>query len=145
MGAPTSELRISNNSGALILATLAQAVIHGALFAASIYGLFIFAKGDSKTPTFWALLLLLSAPASIALDLLDAYQMTLLEPMSFDAAWKAAWEPVGLRATAISLVWALYWMRSKRVRLTFGSNAFKQPDEQSRRWHHRVHFDHSDQ
>jgi hypothetical protein len=42
----------------------------------------------------------------------------------FGAAFWRTLREGGLRGMMASLLWALYWMRSQRVRLTFGANAF---------------------
>ena len=55
---------------------------------------------------------------------LIAYQTTYYDEVSFGSILWQSLRDGGLRGMLVSLVWALYWMRSKRVRLTYGANGF---------------------
>jgi hypothetical protein len=113
----------SSASFAIISSVVAQALIHLGLFGASLVGLWYFAQCRRGTATYWASVLIASIVAVAVLNLIGAYQVQLIDgtPVSIQRSIKAN----ELRSVALQLVWVLYWVRSKRVRLTFGANAFQ--------------------
>jgi hypothetical protein len=113
----------------LISATVGEVLIAVILVLAMAFGLRLFANQDARTPRFWAGYFLAAIPLDIAVHALMAVQTTYYEPTSFGAAFLDALRTGGLRGAAISLAWALYWMRSKRVRLTYGTAGFERPTE----------------
>jgi hypothetical protein len=110
-------------SFAIVTSVAAQTLIHLALFGGTIGGLWYFAQCRRATATYWASYLLASIVAVGALNLIGAYQAELIEgaPVSIQSSMHAN----DLRSFALQLVWVLYWVRSKRVLLTFGANAFQ--------------------
>jgi hypothetical protein len=98
-------------------------VIEAALFIGTVQGLRMFARGDRRTPTYWAAFFLVSIPAILAFDALVAIDLARLDRRDFAGEFLRLVRGA-LSGILISLVWALYWMRSRRVRLTYGANAF---------------------
>ena len=98
-------------------------VIEAALFIGTVQGLRMFARGDRRTPAFWAGFFLVSIPAVLAFDALVAIDLARLDKRDFAGEFLRLARGA-LSGILISLVWALYWMRSRRVRLTYGANAF---------------------
>jgi hypothetical protein len=122
----SAELRLATESHSfpLLLTVVALLLIRGSLFVATIVGLHMFAKGDSRTPTFWAMLLIASSTANAVSLALGAYEASLLNGDGFAATLWSQLGPWELWSSTGPLVWVFYWMRSTRVRLTFGRNAF---------------------
>jgi len=112
-----------NAASAIVISVAAQTLIHVALFGATIAGFWFFAQCRRGTATYWASYELASIVAVVALNLIVAYQAELIDgsPVSIQSSINAN----ELRSIALQLVWVLYWVRSKRVRLTFGANAFQ--------------------
>jgi hypothetical protein len=117
-------LAVNDHDPSLLLTVLALVVIRAILFAATIVGLALFAKASTHTPDYFALLLLGSVLANGLLFFLNVREGALLNGGAFAADLWSRFGESELRAAAVALVWALYWMRSVRVRLTFGRNAF---------------------
>jgi len=118
----TLRLVIGTGSASLIGVVAVRTLVHAGMLIATIYGLLLFAKADRRTPTFWGALLVASIASFIVLDALVSLQTT-----AVDAPFATAFWPVlraGLPAIALQLAWMVYWIRSVRVRLTFGSTAF---------------------
>jgi len=114
------------SSTPVILLVIGQLVVRCSLLVATVYGLLLFARADARTPTFWAVLLFVSVAINLVVDVISAYQTMVFDHASFSLAFWSALQLGGLRSTAVTLIWALYWMRSTRVKLTFGVNAFEQ-------------------
>jgi hypothetical protein len=111
-------------SAAVLAASVLQTAIHAAFFLATLYGLAVFAKCDPRTAAFWGIFLILSIPGLLALEAIVAYVSSEVQGSEFgDVFWRLLRDG-GARAMLFSLLWALYWMRSQRVRLTFGANTF---------------------
>jgi len=113
----------------LISASVGQLLIAVIFVLAMAFGLLLFANQDSRTPRFWTGYFLAVIPLDIAVYSLIAVQTIYYEQTNFGAAFWGLLRSGGLRGAAISLVWALYWMRSKRVRLTYGTAGFERPTE----------------
>jgi uncharacterized protein DUF2569 len=109
----------------LVVASLARLLIEFLLLAAMLYGLRLFLHEDRRTPTYWAAFFLISVPGTLASYALLAVLIASYQNMSFGTAFWETLSPNGLPGIAVYLVWALYWMRSKRVRLTYGAGAFE--------------------
>jgi hypothetical protein len=56
-----------------------------------------------------------------------SYEKRFYDDISFSSHLWNALIGGGFRSMLLSLVWALYWMRSKRVRLTYGTAGFERP------------------
>src|SRR5688572_29528786 len=120
-------LVVGQANGVIIGSSIAQLFVAAALFLATVYGLRLFLNEDPRTPTFWATLCVVSIFGALATFSLIALQTTYYEDTTFGAA---LWDLVrtgGLPGTLVYLAWTLYWVRSKRVRLTYGRNAFEAP------------------
>ena len=113
----------------LISASVGEVLIAVIFVLAMAFGLLLFANQDSRTPRFWTGYFLAVIPLDIAVYSLIAVQTIYYEQTNFGAAFWGLLRSGGLRGAAISLVWALYWMRSKRVRLTYGTAGFERPTE----------------
>ena len=109
----------------VVAASQGQMAIEFALLVAAVYGLRLFLREDRRTPTFWAVFFLISIPATLAVDACTAFQTAYFDRTDFAAAFRSLLATGGLRGMAMSLMWALYWMRSDPVlRLTYGATAF---------------------
>ena len=118
-------LRLATATGSISLITIVilRIAIRAALLVAAIRGLHLFVHADSRTPTFWGAFLIASVILFIALDATTALQAVIVDGASFSVGfWPLVRE--GISPIVLQLVWLLYWIRSVRVRLTFGSNAF---------------------
>lgn len=113
----------------VISTVVGQLLIDVIFLVAMAFGLRLFANQDARTPRFWAGFFLAAIPLDLAFHSLMAVQMVHYEAASFGAAFWDSLGTGGLRGAAISLAWALYWMRSKRVRLTYGTAGFERPTE----------------
>lgn len=113
----------------LISAVVGQLLIEVIFLVAMVFGLRLFANQDVRTPRFWAGYFLAAIPLEFAFYSLIAVETIYYEPASFWTAFRDSLQTGGLRGAAISLAWALYWMRSKRVRLTYGTAGFERPAE----------------
>jgi hypothetical protein len=109
----------------LISAVVGQLLIEVIFLLAMAFGLRLFANQDARTPRFWAGYFLAAIPLELVFYSLIAVETIYYEPTSFGAAFWDSLQAGGLRGAAISLAWALYWMRSKRVRLTYGTAGFE--------------------
>jgi len=95
------------------------------LFLLTVNGVRLMVRGDAKTPDFWATVLLASTPALVLFYACVAYSDSVVEGRAFGASFMDhLLERGALRGILVSLLWALYWMKSPRVRLTYGRNAF---------------------
>jgi hypothetical protein len=124
-------LVVGSGKGILIASVIAQLSIDLALFMAVLHGLRLFVDQDRRTPTFWGALFLASIPGTLATYALMAVQSTYYEDTTFGTALWESLRTGGLRGVLLYLAWALYWMRSKRVKLTYGSNAFERSPDRS--------------
>lgn len=115
---------------ALIVASVARVLVAAALFLAMLYGLGLFLNEDPRTPTFWASYFLASIVGAMVNYSLIALQTTYYQDTTFGAALWESLRNGGLRGMLVYLAWSLYWMRSKRVRLTYGRNAFEASTDQ---------------
>jgi hypothetical protein len=100
-----------------------EVVIRTGVLLACLYGMVLFATGDARTPTYFAIYFLASVAADISLYAIVAHDSTVGTHTSFADSFEGLLRANAL-ALAVMLVWCLYWMRSSRVRLTYGSNAF---------------------
>ena len=101
-----------------------QLLVELGLFGAMLYGLRLFLNEDPRTPRYWTIFFLVSIPAVVAVQACTAFQTAHFGSISFsDALWSLL-RSGGLRGMALALIWALYWMRSNRVRLTYGTVGF---------------------
>lgn len=89
-----------------------------AVFVALVYGLALFLDEDKATPRFWTRYFVTIAIVGSALYLFHSYRMARWQdvPVAMILRQKP-WSPV--LSAALSIVWALYWSRSKRVRNTY--------------------------
>ena len=89
-----------------------------AIFAAIVYGLALFLDEDKATPQFWTCYFVTVAIVGSALYLFHSYRTARLQdvPVAMILRQKP-WPPVF--SAALSIVWAFYWSRSKRVRNTY--------------------------
>jgi hypothetical protein len=121
-------LAISTGYGAMITASaVAQSMIITALLIGRLYGLWLFAHEDRRSPAFWSAFLLLVVPADLVIHMLGAYQASTIDGTAFVGELRGQLETTVLRSFAVSLAWALYWMRSRRVRETYGYNGLRMP------------------
>lgn len=123
----SAELRIVLSSGALPMIGLVglELSLEFTLLVATVYGLLLFANGDRRTPTYFAALFLTMLPAETLFFAILAKQLVYLRAMGFAEAFWNELMPRGFRDLVMQLIWAFYWMRSKRVRLTFGATGFE--------------------
>ena len=117
-------LVLGEDSVLLIAASIARLLVHTALLLAALHGLRLFLDEDPRTPTFWATLFLVSIVGTLVNHSLIAVQTAHFEQTTFGAALRDSLWPEVLRGMAVYVGWALYWMHSTRVRLTYGGNAF---------------------
>jgi hypothetical protein len=120
-------LVIGQAHGIVIASSVVRLLLNAALFLAALQGIRLFLHEDPRTPTFWAALFLVSMLAALANYSLIALQATYYEDTTFGAALRESLWDRGLRGMVVYLAWALYWIRSKRVRFTYGRNAFETP------------------
>jgi hypothetical protein len=118
-------LVLGQGNGVLIASSIGRLLVDAALLCAMLYGLRLFLNEDPLTPTFWAALFLASIVGALATYSLIALQATYYEDTTFGAALWDSLRTGGLRGILVYLAWTLYWIRSKRVRLTYGHNAFE--------------------
>jgi hypothetical protein len=111
----------------LKLAVVVQFLIETALIVGMIQGLRLFADQDPRTPRFWTLFFLLSAPAVLAIDAMAAFQVAFVDKSGFGLQFWELLRAGGARGILLSLCWAAYWISSKRVLLTYGGAGFYRP------------------
>jgi hypothetical protein len=111
--------------------TFVALIVRVALLGATLCGLYLFAHGDARTPTWWGAVLLASASFSVWLVVANAYRSASVDQTPFLSAlvWSARIH--GSSGFAVTLAWLAYWMRSARVHRTFGANAFAPNDQAS--------------
>jgi hypothetical protein len=114
----------ANGTAPPVGSTFVALVVRFALWGATLYGLYLFARGDARTPTWWGAVLLASASFNLALVAANAYRSTSVDQTPFLTALLWSVRLYGSSGFAITLAWLAYWMRSVRVRRTFGANAF---------------------
>jgi hypothetical protein len=112
-------------NGVVIASSIGRLLVHVGLLLATLRGLWFFLNEDSRTPTFWAILFLASILGALVTYSLIALQATHYQDTTFGAGLWQSLRDGGLRGMGVYLAWALYWMFSKRVRLTYGRNAFE--------------------
>ena len=106
-------LAISDDYAPLALATtFAQTGVIAVLLVAQLYGLWLFVHEDRRTPSFWSTFLLVSVLGDLLLSLIAAYQLSTMQHTTVKVEFRPLLETNVLRSFAISLVWALYWIRS---------------------------------
>lgn len=119
---------VGNGEMLLIAAVAAQLLIDAALLVALVFGLKLFSDQDARTPTYWSAFFLAVIPLELLNFAFISYQSTYYNDVTFSSALWNCLRGGGLRGMLLSLVWAVYWMRSNRVRLTYGKNGFdRQP------------------
>ena len=104
--------------------TFVALTVRVALLGATVCGLYLFVRGDARTPTWWGGVLLASATFSVWLVVANAYRSTIVDQTPFLTALSWSARIYGSSGFAVTLAWLAYWMRSVRVRRTFGANAF---------------------
>jgi hypothetical protein len=114
----------ANGTAPPVGSTFVALVVRIALLGATFYGLYLFARGDARTPTWWGAVLLASASFSVALIAAAAYRSTIADQTPFFTALVWSMRVHGPSGFAVPLAWLAYWMRSAQVRRTFGANAF---------------------
>lgn len=91
------------------------------VFVALVYGLALFLREDHATPQFWVRFYIVVTILGTAVYVLHAYRLAVWHESSVRmvlVGW--GWQRAAL-AVLLPLVWALYWMRSKRVKNTYGT------------------------
>ena len=96
-------------------------VVVAGLCAASVVGLVLLARGDRRTPAFWttyfACGVLIIPLLRVLLAAAEARTAPIVEVGSLPDDWDSGlW-----LAIAVQVAWLLYWARSRRVYLTYGS------------------------
>jgi len=125
LGLATGTLLARGTRSGLFPGIAGAFTIEAVLFVLTVIGVRHMLRGDTKTPDFWATLLLASAPALVLFYVCVAYSDSVVEGRAFGASFMDhLLERGALRGILVSLLWALYWMKSPRVRLTYGRNAF---------------------
>jgi hypothetical protein len=118
-------LVVGSGHGTLIGSVAAQLVVGIGLLAAECYGIKHFADQDRRTPRYWSAFFLAAVVLQFCNYALIAYQTTFYNDVSFSSALRDTVRDGGLRGMVVSLAWALYWMRSRRVQLTYGTKGFE--------------------
>jgi hypothetical protein len=99
--------------------------IEAVLFVLTVSGVRHILRGDAQTPDFWATFLLASMPALLLFYACVAYGASISEGTPFsESLSEHLLNGATIRGFIAPLLWALYWMKSNRVRLTYGRNAF---------------------
>jgi len=91
------------------------------VFVALVYGITLFLREDRATPQFWVRFYIVLTILGTAIYILHAYRLAVWRESSVRTVlvgwgWRGA-----ASAFLLPLVWAVYWMRSKRVKNTYGT------------------------
>lgn len=104
---------------------LCLTLVAAATFVGIVYGLGLFVHEDERTPAFWTGFFLVTIPVSAAVAMLDVYLTRGYARTSLVQALLAALRRRELVTLALKALWVLYWMRSDRVRRTYGHAGFR--------------------
>ena len=125
------QLSVAHDSLAAIAAAACAAAIVAALWGGELYGLIIFARGDNRTPAYWSAFLLLSLVGELLFLAAVAFRISVQESEPFTQALADRISFPSTDGILLMAVWAGYWMRSKRVRATYGYAGFTRPNAAS--------------
>ena len=121
------QLSVANDSWAAILAAVCAAAIILALWLGELYGLVLFAKGDQRTPAFWSAFFLVSLVGEVLFFLAVAFRVSIQASEPFTQSLADRFTFRWIEGLLLMAVWAGYWMRSKRVRATYGYAGLNRP------------------
>jgi hypothetical protein len=103
--------------GALCL----NAAVVAGFCIASVVGLILFARGDRRTPAFWTIYFACTLLTTPALTLMFAIITVRTDPLSDAGSLPLDWDRGLWLAVIVNASWLLYWARSRRVYLTYGT------------------------
>ena len=136
-GAADANLYVTSTFPLMLLAFV-PVMLQSALLAATLYGLYLFAHADTRTPAWWGRLLIASVVVSASLVTVQACRSTVVDDTPFALAFWSAARLRGVSDFPFTLGWLAYWTRSEQVKRIFGGNAFRAEVERPRGYAERV-------
>lgn len=107
-----------------VCAVVVAVLIIAALLIGSIYGLRLFVNEDRRTPAFWTRYLIVQLVADVLYFACLAFYRSMASDEGYMGVFAEYFTSGFLFGFLVMACWAAYWMRSKRVRATYGYSGF---------------------
>lgn len=111
----------SIDTPALVALIVARYLVIALVTAACLLGIWHIARRSPRAPAYWTILTAALAPVMVCERAMGAWERTLAARVQITLFPLTPFALSAITAAMVNLLWCVYWLRSRRVRATFGS------------------------